>query len=71
MKGHVFDPSRLVQRRRPQRDPYVVAGDMLRGYLGGDPLEDARRRAERDPQFRAMLATVAEVLATFAKEKED
>src|SRR6266496_2009647 len=58
VRGYVFDPSRLGRRRRPREDPYAVARQLLRDYLGGDPLAEARRRAQRDPQLRAMLATV-------------
>ena len=36
--------------------------DMLRDYLGGDPLVEVRRRARRDPALRAMFAAAAEQL---------
>jgi hypothetical protein len=56
MKGSTFDPSRLRGTAKHQEDAgYAMVGQMLREYLGGDPLEEARRRALTDPKLRAML----------------
>jgi len=55
MTDYVFDPARLTQRRRPQADPCAVAGRLLRDYLGGDPLADARRKIRSDPNIRAQV----------------
>jgi hypothetical protein len=41
MTRYTFDPSKLD---RPGVDADKHVADMLREYLGGDPLEDARRR---------------------------
>jgi hypothetical protein len=68
MSGFVFDPSRLPRSRRQQeRDGYAVAGRMLRGYLGADPMAEVRRRVRRDPQLRAMLLASAAELAQAAR----
>ena len=53
MKGFVFDPSRLRgSEKQQERASYAVVGQMLREYLGGDPLDDARRPALADPHSR-------------------
>jgi hypothetical protein len=44
MKGYRFDPSRLGVSQ-VEADRHVA--DMLRDYLGGGPLEEARRRSSQ------------------------
>src|SRR4051812_32862645 len=64
MKGYTFDPSRLRDSAKQQeKQGYRVVGQMLREYLGGDPLAEVRRRARRDPKLRAMFAAAAADLA--------
>jgi hypothetical protein len=71
MKGFVFDPRRLRgSRRQQEREGYVVARQLLRDYLGGDPLVEARRCAERDPVLRAMFAAATVDLALAAAQIE-
>jgi hypothetical protein len=63
MKGYTFDPSRLRGTAKQQEERgYRVAGQMLREHLGGDPLAEFRRRAQRDPKLRAMFAAAADEL---------
>jgi hypothetical protein len=52
MKGYTFDPSRLD---RPGVDADKHVAEMLRDYMGGDPLEDARRRFRLEGE---LLATI-------------
>jgi hypothetical protein len=71
VKGYVFDPSRLRgSRRQQERRGYAMAGRMLREHLGGDPLAEFRRRAQRDPVLRAMLAQAAAELQAAAHKIE-
>ena len=68
MRGYVFDPARLARSpKRLEDDGYAMAARLLRDYLGGDPLAEARRRARRDPALRAMFAAAAEQLADAAR----
>ena len=60
MRGYVLDLGRLARSpKQLEAAGYAEAGRMLRDYLGGDPLIEARRRARRDPVLRAMFATAA------------
>jgi hypothetical protein len=71
MKGYIFDPGRLARSPKQQeRDGYAVAGEMLRDYLGGDPMAEVRRRVRRDPRLREMLLAVAADLARAAAQMD-
>jgi hypothetical protein len=64
MRDWVFDPSRLNRPAKElEREGYAMVADMLREYLGGDVLAEARRRARRDPALRAMFTAAAHELA--------
>ena len=71
MKGFIFDPSRLRGTAKQQEERgYRVVGRMLRDHLGGDPLAEFRRKAQRDPKLRAMFAAAAADLALAAAQIE-
>jgi hypothetical protein len=64
MRDYVFDPSSLARSpKQLEDDGYAMAVRLLRDYLGGDPLAEARHRARRDPVLRAMFAEAADQLA--------
>jgi hypothetical protein len=65
MKGYGFDPARLAcSPMQQERQGYAVAARLLRDYLGGDIFVQVRERGCRDPRLPAMLAEVAEMVAT-------
>lgn len=71
MKGYVFDPRRLRGSvKQQERRGHAVVARLLREHLGGDPLAEFRRRAQRDPKLRAMFAQAAAELTLAATRIE-
>ena len=68
MRDYRFDPGLLARREAdPTFDPYRAAGELLRDFLGGgDIFAEVRERIRRDPQFRAMISNLGELLADAA-----
>ena len=64
MKGYRLDLARLAREyEHPSEDPYLVAGRMLRGHLGGGNIfAEVRERVRRDPVLAEMAALASDLL---------